>query len=98
MTTTDLLKEKCAPVLSMLDLDVDTLEREAVRVYLHQQLRQREVELFKIAQKYGIKSADNLEDLFKNDKIDEKDGREDYFKLDHFEAEIESIKKALSVL
>lgn len=98
MTTSELLKEKCGEVLSMLDLDTDTLEREAVRVYLHQQLRQREAELFKVGQKYGVKTADDLENLFKKDKVEEKNGREDYFRLDHLEAEIESIRKALSVL
>lgn len=98
MTTSEMLKEKCSQVLSMLDLDIDTLERKAVKVYLHQQLRQREAELFKVGQKYGVKTADDLENLFKKDRIEEKDGWQDYFRLDHLEAEIESIRKALSVL
>lgn len=98
MTTSEVLKEKCSEVLSLLDLDTDTLEREAVRVYLHQQLRQREAELFMAGQKHGVKTADDLENLFKKDRIEEKDGWEDYFRLDHLEAEIESIRKALSVL
>lgn len=98
MTTSELLREKCSEVLSLLNLDMDTLEQEAVRVYLHQQLRQREVELFKVGRKYGVKTADDLENLFKKDRVEEKDGWEDYFRLDHLEAEIESIKKALNIL
>lgn len=98
MTTSELLREKCSEVLSLLNLDMDALEREAVRVYLHQQLRQRQAELFRVGQKYGIKTADDLENLFKKDRVEEKNGWEDYFRLDHLEAEIESIKKALSIL
>ena len=98
MTTSELLREKCSEVLSLLDLDMDTLEQEAVRVYLHQQLRQREVELFKVGRKYGVKTADDLENLFKKNRVEEKDDWEDYFRLDHLEAEIESIKKALNIL
>ena len=98
MTTSELLREKCSEVLSLLDLDTDTLEREAVRIYLHQQLRQRQAELFSVGQKYGVKTSDDLENLFKKDRIEEKDGWEDYFRLDHLEAEIKSIRKALSVL
>lgn len=98
MTAIETLKQNCSEVLSLLNLNFDELEREGIKSYLHLQLRERKIELFKIAQKHGIKTADDLEYLFKKGKIEEKEGWEDYFKLDHIEAEIETIEKALETL
>ncbi|MFV9630166.1 MAG: hypothetical protein ACNYWM_03710 [Methanosarcinales archaeon] len=57
-----------------------------------------ESEIFNIAKKYGISSVEELEDQYKNGKIEEEDTWEDFFRLDHLEAKKESIKKALEVV
>ena len=85
-------------IASLAGLNVDELERESPKVYLEQRLRYLEVEKFSIVQKYGISNVEEMEEMYKEKKLSERESWEDYFELDHIEAEIEEIKQAQSVL
>ena len=85
-------------IASLAGLNVDELERESLKVYLEQRLRYLEVEKFSIVQKYGISNVEEMEEMYKEKKLSERESWEDYFELDHIEAEIEEIKQAQSVL
>ncbi|MCK4397519.1 MAG: hypothetical protein KAV25_00835 [Methanophagales archaeon] len=85
-------------ISSMLNMGKENLEKESLKTYLHVKLRRCESEIFNIAKKYGILSIEEFEDRYKKGEIEEEGTWEDFFKLDHLEAEKETIKKALEVV
>jgi hypothetical protein len=85
-------------ISSMLNMGKENLEKESLKTYLHIKLRRCESEIFNIAKKYGILSIEEFEDRYKKGEIEEEGTWEDFFKLDHLEAEKETIKKALEVV
>jgi len=85
-------------ISSMLNISQEDLEKESVKTYLHFKLVHCESEIFNIAKKYGISSIEEFEERYKKGEIEEEGTWEDFFKLDHLEAEKESIKKALEVV
>ena len=85
-------------ISSILNISQDDLEKESIKTYLHIKLVHCESEIFNIANRYGISSIAEFEERYKKGEIEEEDTWEDFFKLDHLEAEKESIKKALEVV
>ena len=85
-------------ISSILKIDREKLEKESMRTYLHIKLRHCEAEIFNIAKKYGISSVEELENQYKRGELEEEGTWEDFFKLDHLEAEKESLNKALEVV
>lgn len=85
-------------ISSMLNISQEDLEKESVKTYLHVRLVQCESEIFNIAKKYGISSIEEFEDRYKKGEIEEEGTWEEFFRLDHLEAEKEAIKKALEVV
>jgi len=85
-------------ISSILNIGQEDLEKESLRTYLHIKLRRCESEIFNIAKKYGISSIEEFEERYEKGEIEEEGTWEDFFKLDHLEAEKESIKKALEVV
>ncbi len=82
----------------ILKIDKEKLEKESIRTYLHIKLRRCEAEIFNIAKKYGVSSVEEFENLYKRGELEEEGTWEDFFKLDHLEAEKDSLKKALEVV
>lgn len=82
----------------ILKIDREKLEKESMRTYLHVKLRHCEAEIFNIAKKYGISSVEEFENLYKRGELEEEGTWEDFFKLDHLEAEKDSLKKAIEVI
>jgi hypothetical protein len=60
---------------------------------LHIKLRRCESEIFNIAKKYGISSIEEFEERYRKGEIEEEGTWEDFFRLDHLEAEREAKKK-----
>lgn len=85
-------------VFGLLGIDVNTLERESLKVYLKKKMREYNVEMLEILNKYSVKSAEELEELYKSGKLDEVNTIDDFFKLDYLESQIEKIKAALREL
>ncbi len=85
-------------ISSILNINQEKLEKESLETYLHIRLRRCESEIFNIAKKYGILSIEEFEDRYKKGEIEEEGTWEDFFKLDHLEAERASLKKALEAV
>ena len=86
-------------IAKMFDLKVGELQREGVRHFLEKKLLEIKSELLGLANKYGIKSVQEFEDLARKGKIRENAGsRDDFFKIDYLQAQEERIKKALRSL
>ena len=86
---------KIAPILKITK---EELERESLETYLHIRLKRCESELFNLARKYGVSSIEDFEEEYKSGNIAEKGTWEDFFRLDHLEAERESIRAAVGAI
>jgi len=62
------------------------LERESLRVYLQQRLREVQADIVHLCNKYGVRSAEGMEALYRNGTLPEAGTWEDFFRLDHLEA------------
>lgn len=88
--------EKILGVMSKeFSLSRDIILRESLKGFLEKKLREIKTEIFKIAEKYKISSVEELEVLFKEGKIEEKNSLEDFQKLDHLEFKRDEIEKLL---
>ncbi len=86
---------KIAPILKITQ---EELERASLETYLHIRLKRCESELFNLARKYGVSSIEDFEEEYKRGTIEEEGTWEDFFRLDHLEAERESIREALGAI
>ena len=86
---------KIAPILRITQ---EEMERESLETYLHIRLKRCESELFNLARKYGVSSIEDFEEEYKRGNIAEEGTWEDFFRLDHLEAERESIREALGAI
>lgn len=88
-----------ANIAKIFDLPVAELQKEGIRNFLGKKLLETKSELFTFANKYGVRSVQEFEKLTKKGKIRESaESREDFFKIDHLQAQEERIKKALNSL
>nr|QNO49313.1 hypothetical protein HONBAIEO_00007 [Methanosarcinales archaeon ANME-2c ERB4]QNO49435.1 hypothetical protein JHKIABMC_00041 [Methanosarcinales archaeon ANME-2c ERB4] len=86
---------KIAPILK---ITMEELERESLDIYLHIRLERCESELLDLARKCGVSSIEDFEEGYQRGNIEEEGTWEDFFRLDHLEAERESIRAALGVI
>ncbi|MGP8330300.1 MAG: hypothetical protein ACT6FF_08300 [Methanosarcinaceae archaeon] len=86
---------KIAPILKITQ---EELERESLKTYLHVRLKHCESELFNLARKYGVSSIEDFEEEYRKGNIEEEGTWEDFFRLDHLEAERESLRKAAEAI
>ena len=83
---------------ALFNSEVEELERESLRLYLTRRLKKLRAERFKIAKRHGVSTSEEMEELYKKKKLSERESWEDFFELDHIEAEIEKIESTLAVL
>ena len=86
---------KIAPILQMTP---EEMERKSLEMYLYIRLKRCESELFNLTRKYGVSSIEDFEEGYKSRNIAEEGTWEDFFRLDHLEAERESIREALGAI
>jgi hypothetical protein len=86
---------KIAPILNTTS---EELERGSPKTYLHIRLKRCESELFNLARKYGVSSIEDFGEEYKIGNIEEEGTWEDFFRLDHLEAERESIRNAVEAI
>lgn len=81
-----------------LEMDARFLERESLRTYLETRKRQVEADLFRLAQRYGVKTVQAFDELILQGKLHEAEGFEDFFAFDHLESEQVRLREALKAL
>ena len=84
-----------AEIAKTLDLDPVELERESLKSFLGKELRNTEVEIYKIGNKHGVKSVLELDERLKRGEIKEEDMLEDFMELEFLETRREKVLKAL---
>ncbi len=81
-----------------LQLSPEELERESLQVFLQHRLRLVESQIFDLAQKYGVKTVEELDQMVQSGQVHEAEAFEDYFEFDHLEAERDILIEALNSL
>ncbi len=77
---------------------ITEIEHRAYNSLVKAELGQVEIEIFKILNKHGIKDAVELDKWFKEGRISEANGWEDFFTLDGLEHKRKLIKEILTEL
>jgi len=95
---TEFSEKTVTEIASLLQMPVVDLERESLRVYLHSRLAQVESALSALRQRYGVRSGEEMERLYREGKLAEENSWEDFFRLDHLEDEHDSLRRALDTL
>lgn len=72
-------------IASSLNLSQDELILQALRLYLTKELHKIQTEIYRICGKYEVKTASEIDNKYREGKLEEKNSWEDYFKLDHLE-------------
>jgi hypothetical protein len=74
------------------------LERESLNLFLRHRLRLVESQLFGLAQKHGVQTVTELDELVQSGHVHEAEAFEDYFEFDHLEAERDALLESLGKL
>ncbi|NQS89867.1 hypothetical protein HQ584_08775 [Patescibacteria group bacterium] len=82
-------------IAKTLDLDPIELEKKSSRFFLEKELRNTEVEIYKIGNKHGVESVLKLDEKLKRGEIKEEDMLEDFMEFEFLEKRKEKILKAL---
>ncbi len=99
MDQTTRFSERTLPeIASILQMPVEELARASVRAYLHMRLAQVESALGEIKQRYQIHSSAEMEQSYRAGTLAEKESWEDFFRLDHLEAEEATLRRSLESL
>ena len=82
-------------VARSLNMGRERLERESLKIFLEKELRNIEVEIYKIGAKHGIKSIFELDDKLKMGAITEEEMMDDFMELDYLESRRDNLLKAM---
>ena len=82
-------------VAKTLDFDPVNLERESLKFFLQKELRNVEVEIYKIGNKHGVRSVLELDEKLKRGEIKEEEMLDDFMELEFLETRKEKILKVL---
>jgi hypothetical protein len=85
-------------IATKLQIPPQELARESLSVFLQHRLRLVESQLLSLAQKYGVATVAELDQLVQSGQAHESEAFEDYFEFDHLEAEREALLEALNSL
>jgi hypothetical protein len=81
-----------------LQLSPPELERASLRLFLDHRLRLVESQRLSLARKYGVRTITELDHLVQSGSIHETEAFEEYFELDHLEAERDALLESLREL
>ncbi len=82
-------------VAKTLNLDPVKLERESLEFFLQKELRNTEVDIYKIGNKHGVRSVLELDERLKRGEIREEEMLNDFMELEFLETKKEKILKVL---
>ena len=82
-------------VAKTLDFDPVNLERESLKFFLQKELRNVEVEIYRIGNKHGVRSILELDERLKRGEIKEEEMLDDFIELEFLETRKEKILKVL---
>lgn len=81
-----------------LQLSPEELERESLRLFLNHQLPLIESQPLSLAEKHGVRTVTELDELVQSGQLHKAEAFEDYFQFDHLEAERDVLLDSLKEL
>lgn len=85
-------------IAQKLDLDPRKLEKQSLHTYLAARMRHVEAEIFLLAEKYGVTTAQEFDALILPGKLHEREAFEDFFAFDHLQSERDKLRAAFAAL
>ena len=82
-------------IAKTLDIDPVELEKESLRCFLQKEIRNLEVEIYRVGNKHGVKSVLELDEKLKKGEIKEEEMLDDFMELEFLETKREKLLKAL---
>jgi len=82
-------------VAKTLDLNPAELEKESLKFFLEKELKNVEVEIYKLANKHGVKSVLELDKKLKRGEVKEEQILDDFMELEFFEIKKKKLLEAL---
>ena len=82
-------------VAKTLDFDPVNLKRESLKFFLQKELRNVEVEIYRIGNKHGVRSILELDEKLKRGEIREEEMLDDFMEFEFLETRKEKILKVL---
>ncbi|MEA1965131.1 MAG: hypothetical protein U9O41_08450 [Candidatus Aerophobetes bacterium] len=82
-------------IAKTLEIDPAELKKESLKFFLQKELRNVEVEIYRIGNKHGVKSVLELDEKLKKGEIKEEEMLDDFIELEFLETKKEKILKAL---
>ena len=78
-----------------LNISVEKLEKLSAQTFLEKEIQLRKTEIISIAQKYGVSSWKEMNDLIIEGKIGEGKILDDFQRVDHLTAEVARLERLL---
>ncbi len=85
-------------IANKLNIDSNELIHQGIKAYLENELKAVDIEIYKLASKYGIEDVNEFLTKVEAGEISETEGYEDFFLLDNLTARRENIIKSLKEL
>jgi len=85
-------------IARVLHIEPERLERESIKSFLEKDLKSVDVEIYKIANKHGIKSIFELDEKLKRGELTEEKMLDDFMQLDFLESKRDELLKAMGKL
>jgi hypothetical protein len=85
MTSTDQIAVLRKKLSTIMNVPVSGLEQRAYKNLVEAELKNVEIDMFKILNKHGMKDSIELDSWFQEGRIEEAAAWEDYFELDGLE-------------
>lgn len=92
LPTKDLVEEAAR----QLDSSEDDILAEGLRAFLEKELRNVKIEIFEIAQQYGVSSVEELEARYRDGTVEEATSWRDLQRLDHLEYRRDQLEALLA--
>ena len=92
------LETLVAQIAQELSLPPERLVREGIVTYLEQALREVNAEILAIGGKYGVRSVEEMDALYRQGLVEESTSWEDFQTLDHLTARREQLRRLLEAL
>ncbi len=81
-----------------LNLSYDAFLNESVKVFLEKRLKDIRLQIYNIGLKYNITSVEELDNLYKEGKVEELESFSDYTELDRLEYQKDKIERLMEQL
>lgn len=90
------VEEVAEELAKELGASKESILERGLRIFLEKRLREIKVEIFQITSRYNLSSATEMEELYREDMLEEAGSWRDLQRLDHLEYKIDQLSRFLA--